>query len=72
MEKQHELLRLVVQKMEIRTEADERDISNAPSAGSALVHAPAVNWSSPLIRRQLTKQAVVNRWSKLKAAENKE
>ena len=63
MEKQYDLLRLVVQKMEIHTEADERDISGPP--GVSLVPAN-INWSSPLIRRQLTKQAtVVSHWSKI-------
>ena len=63
-EKQYELLRLIVQKMEIRTEADEKDVGSKDGGNTS--RRPVVNWSSPLIRQQLTRQtSVVSHWKSL-------
>ncbi len=63
MEKQHDLLRLIVQKMEIRTEADDKDTAfgeqDAPLGGESF------RWSSPSLNKQLVPQAgIVSYWAK--------
>ena len=65
MEKQHELLRLIVQKMEIHSESDDHDVgacvSPVPTNNSS-----ALSWT-PNMKRNLLRQAtIVNKWSKLK------
>ncbi|KAK3607524.1 hypothetical protein CHS0354_025776 [Potamilus streckersoni] len=64
MEKQHDLLRLIVQKMEIHTEEENRDEGFSGSEG--LDKLPQTNnsiWSKPQIRHNLLRQsAVVSYW----------
>ena len=67
--KQYELLRLIVQKMEIRTEQENVDDDyprddEPPSRGrSAALR--GIGWSSRALRHNLLKQsAVISKWSK--------
>ena len=64
LDKQHDLLKLIVQKMEIKTEADERDegvvITDEQRGGDG-----RSGWSSDVITKQLlTQSQVVTHWSK--------
>ena len=64
--KNYDLLRLIVQKMEIHTEADEMDEGGLPPvmtmSATGHRHGP-IGWSSPAIRQNLLKQAaVVHKW----------
>ena len=63
MEKQHELLRLVVQKMEIHSEAEQRDVGDVISSEAPSKGGRQVGWSSSLLRAVVPRQAaIVNRW----------
>lgn len=57
LEQQHQLLRLIVQKMEIKTEADDVDEGVSPSdlrsISSGLSSASGSRWTSPRIRNKL-------------------
>ncbi|XP_055841989.1 transient receptor potential cation channel subfamily A member 1 isoform X1 [Episyrphus balteatus] len=54
LEQQHQLLRLIVQKMEIKTEADDVDEGVYPSNTRALTYQSAHSrWTSPRIRKKL-------------------
>jgi hypothetical protein len=70
LQKQYELTRLIVQKMEIHTEADdidEYDSRNAQTnkAGHALSDAIPIGWSSPALRQVMMRQAlVISKWKK--------
>ncbi|XP_053675930.1 transient receptor potential cation channel subfamily A member 1 [Anopheles nili] len=54
---QHQLLRLIVQKMEIKTEADDVDegvpTSDLKGSGGMLMSGRSSRWSSPRIRKKL-------------------
>ena len=57
LDQQHQLLRLIVQKMEIKTEADEVDEGVSPndlrSNGNTINTANGSRWTSPRIRNKL-------------------
>lgn len=57
LEQQHQLLRLIVQKMEIKTEADDVDEGVSPndlrSSGSGNSSSNGSRWTSPRIRNKL-------------------
>ena len=59
--KQYDLLRLIIQKMEIHTEADDVDEENEndhkETGGASSVK--AIGWSSPALRNSLLKQSTV-------------
>ena len=62
--KQHDLLRLIIEKMEIHTEADDMDEdvydNSNPTFGQGI---KGIGWSSPQLRHSLIKQAsVINKW----------
>lgn len=62
LEQQHQMLRLIIQKMEIRTEADDVDEGVSPhELKSPMGHVGALStqsrWNSPKIRKKL-KQAL--------------
>ena len=65
MEKQHELLRLVVQKMEIRSEADDHDVGVSASPLHPTFTSP-FGLNSNMKHNLLRQASVVNKWSKLK------
>ena len=65
MEKQHELLRLVVQKMEIRSEADDHDVGVSASPVKSSFTTP-FGLNSNMKHNLLRQASVVNKWSKLK------
>ena len=56
MSKQYDLLRLIVQKMEIHTEDDFRD--EGVSSDSVLDHDKLIKWT-PATRRDLVRQSAV-------------
>ena len=66
--KQYELLRLIVQKMEIKTEQENMDDDQHPGDDEPLRHRPAlrgIGWSSRVLRHDLLKQsAVISKWNK--------
>jgi len=68
MKKHYELLRLIVQKMEIHTEADDVDEDssvNATPAQSVEQRGSGIGWSSSALRHVILKQAlIVSRWKK--------
>jgi hypothetical protein len=69
MQKQYELLRLIVQKMEIHTEADDVDESENTSEKTGFVssdgQSSAIGWSSPTLRHVMLKQAMmISKWKK--------
>ena len=70
MDKQYELLRLVVQKMEIRSEADEKDVGTnildlGQSGNKAIMK--GIGWSSPVLRKNLLpKISVVSKLNQTK------
>ncbi|KAJ8954915.1 hypothetical protein NQ318_016855 [Aromia moschata] len=51
LETQHQFLRLIVQKMEIKTEADDVDEGVSPNISSINTHSN--KWTSPKIRKKL-------------------
>ena len=57
LDQQHQLLRLIVQKMEIKTEADDVDEGVSPndlrSNGNTINTANGSHWTSPRIRNKL-------------------
>lgn len=57
LEQQHQLLRLIVQKMEIKTEADDVDEGVSPNdlraTGSNSGNSSSSRWTSPRIRNKL-------------------
>ena len=60
--KQHDLLRLIIQKMEIKTEADDVDEFGANDDELALrqtTDKAKVGWWSPAIRKTLMQQTAV-------------
>lgn len=66
-DKVHDLLRLVVQKMEIKTEADDQDEAESRDMLPAMSGGcQSVTWSSPALRHTLLKQAsVMAHWKNL-------
>ena len=67
----YDLLRLIVQKMEIHTEAD--DVDDDPGGAEGGLGRPAIGppasqgigWSSPVLRQVMLKQALVlSKWKK--------
>ncbi len=68
-EKQHELLKLIIQKMEIHSEADDRDVGGAsvlPHVTPTSARACAQNLP-PIVRQNILRQAtIVQKWSKFK------
>lgn len=68
MHRQYELIRLIVQKMEIHTEADDVD-DISPNQNTADSHVITtdnpIGWSSNSLRHVMMKQAmVVSKWRK--------
>ena len=68
MDKMHDLLRLIVQKMEIRSESDERDVGACatPTDGGIKSFAFGRHSAEMNLVRQAT---VINRWKKKSAIE---
>ena len=66
LDKQYELIRLIVQKMEIQTEGDDADEGDRlMNRGSDRKRKQAgIGWSSPVIRRTLMTQNVLQRMAK--------
>jgi transient receptor potential cation channel subfamily A member 1 len=60
LEQQHQLLRLIVQKMEIKTEADDVDegVTLRPKSGAGL---NSSRWTSPKIRKKLKSAVGLNK-----------
>lgn len=69
----YELLRLIVQKMEIHTEADDFDECTGQSdgqggQGQGSGSSGPIGWSSPALRQVMMKQALVlSKWKKADA-----
>ena len=64
MTKQYDLLRLIVQKMEIHTEDENRD-EGVDFDNTDIIHATKTKWS-PLVRKNLVRQsAVVAAWKSM-------
>ena len=67
LETQHDMLRLILQKMEIKTEADDLDEPGCPSEGlpDSPRHPPGMGWRSPVLRYSLpTTASVLSAWGK--------
>jgi hypothetical protein len=69
LQKQYEMLRLIVQKMEIHTEADDVDeYGNAAGKADFATgdgSSSAIGWSSPTLRHVMLKQAMmIAKWKK--------
>jgi len=66
----YDMLRLIVQKMEIHTEADEVDevkcsFQMSPAGHSTQRDGQSIGWSSPALRQAMLKQALVlSKWKK--------
>jgi len=68
----YDLLRLIVQKMEIHTEADDVEETTGNGFGKRTTRAGQgassgpIGWSSPALRQVMLKQALVlSKWKKL-------
>ncbi|KAK3089349.1 hypothetical protein FSP39_002938 [Pinctada imbricata] len=72
MEKQYELLRLIVQKMEIHTEADNRDEGLRQTHSlDQIAPLDGASWKSPLIHKNImTTTSVISKWKKVKDDQN--
>ena len=70
--KHYELLRLIVQKMEIHTEADDmdeevchEDTDSCAASQETNARKSGIGWSSPALRQAMWKQAlVISKWKK--------
>lgn len=62
MEKQHELLRLIVQKMEIRTEADNNDTAEGDRHTPLSDMKTGQQLSSPVLKNKVTQSSIVSFW----------
>ena len=59
LDQQHQMLRLIIQKMEIKTEAD--DVDEGVSSEEKLLGTNTFKWNSPRIRNKLTSNLSFNR-----------
>jgi hypothetical protein len=62
MERNYEMLKLIVQKMEIETEADNQDEGFQTSQSLDVIN-PTSMWNSDVLRKNLIRQnAVISKW----------
>ncbi|XP_048762327.2 transient receptor potential cation channel subfamily A member 1-like isoform X2 [Ostrea edulis] len=62
MERNYDMLKLIVQKMEIETEADNHDEGFQTSQSIDAIH-PSTMWNSDVLRKNLVRQnAVISKW----------
>lgn len=74
LQKQYDLLRLIVQKMEIVTEEDKRDEGVHCAVSLEKIHGTGSSFMAPFIRKTIVRQnAIVSHWKKSanKAVESK-
>lgn len=71
--KQYELIKLIVQKMEIKTEADEwddEDIATDLDLRTSMARVRDIGWSSRSLRNTLMQQvSVINKWKNVAEAD---
>ena len=70
MEKNHELLRLLVQKMEIKTEEDHLDEGDTMTREEVLYQADSRKryynkWTSENLKKNVKKSMIVSKWKQM-------